>query len=52
MADFTCESWDTHIEKESGGSTLQGEMVATGFMVVCVHDPFAVRGAKGEEEYP
>jgi hypothetical protein len=22
------------------------------FLVLCVHGPFAARGAKGEEEYP
>jgi hypothetical protein len=38
--------------RESGGSTLQGELGARGFLVVCVCGPFVARGAKGEEEYP
>ena len=38
--------------RESGGSTLRGEMGAKRIEVVCVCGPFASWGAKGEEEYP
>jgi hypothetical protein len=37
--------------RESGGSTLRGNLGARGFMV-CVHGLFAAPGDKGEEEYP
>jgi hypothetical protein len=36
--------------RESGGSTLRGELGARGFMVVCVA-PLWLRGDKEEEEY-
>ena len=52
MTGFSCESWDTQLERESGGSSLQDELGARGFMVVCVHGPFAAQGSKEEEEYP
>jgi hypothetical protein len=39
------------ILRESGGSTLRGELGARGLPVVCVSGPFIDRGAKGEEEY-
>jgi hypothetical protein len=38
--------------RESGGSTLRGNMGAKRIYVVCVHGPFATLGGKGEEEYP
>jgi hypothetical protein len=25
LTDFTCESWDTQLERESGSSTLRGD---------------------------
>jgi hypothetical protein len=37
---------------ESGGSTLQGELGARGFLVVCVHGPFAARGLRGKKSTP
>jgi hypothetical protein len=51
MNGFTCESWHTYIERESGGFTLRGDLGARGFCL-CVCGPFTDQGDKGEEEYP
>jgi hypothetical protein len=40
------------ILRESGGSTLRGNMGARGFLVVCVHGPFAARGLRGKMSTP
>jgi hypothetical protein len=37
--------------RESGGSTLQGELGARGFWL-CVCGPFVARGAKGKKSTP
>jgi hypothetical protein len=51
LTGFTCESWDTQLERE-WWLYLARHMGARGFLFVCVRGPFAAWGAKGEEEYP
>jgi hypothetical protein len=52
LTGFTCESWDTQLKKESGSSTLRGELGARFFWLCLCMAPLRLEGAKGEEEYP
>jgi hypothetical protein len=52
MTGFTCESWDTHIERERVVALpceVSWELEDSG--CVCAW-PLCGSGAKGEEEYP
>jgi hypothetical protein len=50
MTDFSCESWDTHLKKESGNSKLRRHIdtiILSFWFCVAPLD----REAKGKEDY-
>jgi hypothetical protein len=52
LTGFTVESWDTQLDKESGGSTLRGELEDIRFWLCLCVDPLRLGGLRGKKSTP